>query len=243
MIIIDDREHTQHKNTQRLLAPIPTKVERLEAADFAFLNHATEPVGIERCHVTNFLQKLRDGEMESQLRRCQQDYSQVILLLEGIYDEVSGLLALYNVTKSGHFRYKVFANTQWAYIQGCKVRLSSMGIEIIEAHSFEASMDTVRMIYNQRTKPNTEQQMFRHTRRMALPTKLTNNPSVGRLMGLIPRLPEKTAILIMQKFGSLWNVLLASDQELMGVNGVSKTTVKKLREVLTYVHNNQEPTV
>ena len=238
MITIDDREYTQHPDIEKLLDPIPVKVERMEAADYAFLNCDNEPVGIERCEVSNFVQKLRDGELESQLRKCQNNYKNVIVMIEGVFDELEGFLALYRASDNCFYRYKVFPNTRWSYVQGCIIRLSSMGIEIIETSDFPLSMNTIKLLYNQRTKPEKDHHLFKYTRRIAIPTKLTSDPTVSRLMSLIPRLPEKTAIRMVHRFGSLLNIILASDEELMEVEGVSKITVNKLRDIMTYVHND-----
>lgn len=65
-----------------------------------------------------------------------------------------------------------------------------------------------------------------------MPTKLTNDPSVGRMMGLCPRMGEKVGIRLIHRFGSIWGVLHATDKELLEVEGMGKTLVKHLKEAI-----------
>lgn len=231
MILIDDREIVQHPEIPELLQ-IESRVERLEAADFAFLNYAKEPVGIERSEIGNLIEKLRSGELEDQMNKCQENYSSVILLKEGVYDEVGGLLSTYKGGNKGYFRVHVFPRTTYEEIKAMEIRLSEMGIEIVDSPNFKCSMDIVRLIYDQRTKAEASHSLFKRTRVVRLPTKLTNNPSVSKLMGLIPRLSEKVAIRLIYQYDSIWNVIHAEDEELKRVEGVSTGTISKLKDSL-----------
>lgn len=232
MIIIDDREVQEHPSVPEDLSIFPFSVERLEAADYAFNDRNSEPTGIERCEIGNLTQKIRSGELEFQLYRCQENYAHVILLTEGIYDEVGGLLAVYKGGSRGYFRAHVYPTTGYDYVEATKIRLSEFGVELINTPNFKCSMMVIKTIYNQRTKPEEEHTLFKRTRALKLPVKLTSNPSVPRLMGLCPRMGEKVAIRLINKYGTIWAILHIDDKELLEVEGMGKGLVSKLREVI-----------
>lgn len=229
MITIDRRELQQHQDIPELIE-IPFVVDTLTAADYAFLDRDNEPTGIERSEIRNLLQKLRSGELESQMLKCQANYSKIILLVEGVYDEVSGFLAIHRQSERGYYRSQIYPHTRYDHILALMVRLSDMGIEIIPSPNFGCSMVVVRTIYNQRTKPEEEHSLFKKIRPIRIPVKLSANPSVPRLMALCPRLPEKSAIRLINKFGSIWSILNTPDSELLEVTGFGKGLLDKLKK-------------
>lgn len=229
MIVIDDREVTQHPTIPKLLDLPDIKIVRLDAADYSFLNSRDEPVGIERSEIGNLLQKLRSGELESQMGKCSEAYSSIILLVEGVYDEVQGFLAIHRQSERGYFRNHIYPHTRYDYTMASIIRLSEMGIEVIPSPNFECSMVVVRTIYQQRTKPEDQHSMFKRIRPIRIPVKLSANPAVPRLMSLCPRLPEKTAIRLINKYESIWSILSTPDSELLGVEGMGKGLLDKLK--------------
>ncbi len=229
MITVDDREATQHPEIPDLL-DIPCVVQRLDAADFAFLDRDNEPTGIERSEIRNLLQKLRSGELEAQMLKCQANYNKIILLVEGVYDEVSGFLAIHRQSERGYYRSQIYPHTRYDHITALLVRLSEMGIEIIHSPNFGCSMVVVRTIHNQRTKAEEEHSLFKRIRPIKIPVKLSANPAVPKLMALCPRLPEKSAIRLINKFGSIWSILNSPDSELLEITGFGKGLLDKLKK-------------
>ncbi len=209
---------------------IPNTVHRLDAADYAFLDHSNEPTGIERSEIGNLVQKIRSGELEDQMYKCQDNYTSVILLIEGVYDKVDGLLAVHKESNRGYFRTHIYPHTRYDYIKAVEVRLSEMGVELIYSPTFQCSMTTIRTIYNQRTKPEGEHTLFKRTRAVKMPVKLTSNPSVPKLMALANRLGEKVAIRLINKYGSIWAILNTPDEELLETEGMGKGLLRKLKE-------------
>ena len=229
MIIIDDREVTQHPEILSLIG-MESTVQRLEAADYAFLDRNNEPFGIERCEVGNLVQKLRSGELESQMLKCQDNYASIVLLTEGVYDDLDGLLAIYKKGSRGYFRTHIYPHTYYNFVKAAEIRLSEMGIEIIYSPNFQCSMTVVKTIYNQRTKPEEEHSLFKKIRAIKIPVKLSSNPAVPKLMGLCPRLSEKVAIRLINKYDSIWNVLHTEDTELLEIDGFGKGLLDKLKK-------------
>lgn len=209
---------------------IPVTVQKLDAADYAFVSYAGDPTGIERCEVGNFIQKLGSGELESQMYRCQELFSSVILLVEGVYDSLAGLLAVYKKGRQGYYRSYVYPRTTYLYTKATEIRLSSLGIEVITSPNFDRTLEIIELIYKQRTKPEVEHKLFRRIRTVRLPVKNSNNPAVPRLMTLVPRLSEKAAIRLIYEYDSIWGIINTEDKELLKVEGVGKGLVSKLRE-------------
>ena len=231
MLVIDDREMTQHPEIPSLLS-IPIRVIRLEAADYSFLNRNNEPVGIERCEVGNLMQKIRSGELEAQLVHCDENYSDVILLTEGVYDHVAGLLAHYKKTREGnaYYRNRVEPNFRYAEVKALEIRLSELGIEVMESPNFTCSMSLIETIYQQRTKPEEQHTLFKKVRAVKIPVKLTANPAVPKLMTLCPRLPEKVAIRLIHQYDSIWTILNTPDEMLLEVEGFGRGLLDKLKK-------------
>ena len=226
----DDREVTQHPKIPELLSPIPVTVQRLDSSDYAFLDRHNEPIGIERCEVGNLIQKIRSGELEEQLDRCQDSFSTVILLTEGVYDQYGGLVSIHKAGGRGYFRTMIYPQTRYDWVQAVKVRLSELGVELIDSPNFQCTMTIIKAIYTQHTKADTERTLFKKTRAVVMPTKLTSDPAVGRLMGLGKRFPEKVAIRLIHKYGSIWGVIHADDSELLQVEGMGRGLLTKLKE-------------
>lgn len=229
MLTIDRREIQEHPDIPFLI-DLPHVVDTLEAADYAFLDVHGEPLGIERCEIGNLLQKLRSGELEAQMIKCDEAYNTIIILVEGVYDAVQGFLAVHGESNRGYFRKHIYPHTTYDFAIASLIRLSDMGIEIIHSPNFACSMVVVRTIYNQRTKPEEEHHLFKRIRPIRIPVKLSSNPAVPKLMALCPRLPEKTAIRLINQFDSIWNILSTPDDALLGVEGMGRGLLDKLKK-------------
>lgn len=225
---VDDRECLEHPEIPIALAIPGMIIERLDSGDYAFLDRDNAPVGIERCEIGNFVAKVGSGELETQLYRCQEAYNTVILLIEGIYAPFGGLLALYKPGNRGYYRSHVYPRLTYKYIKAVEIKLGEFGIEIVHSPDFETSLETIKTIHDQRTKPTEYSTLFKHTRSVLLPTKLTANPAVPRLIALCPRMPEKVAIRLINRFGSIWGILMAPEEEVLG-DGFGKASLQKLR--------------
>uniref|UniRef100_A0A6M3LF50 Putative nuclease n=1 Tax=viral metagenome TaxID=1070528 RepID=A0A6M3LF50_9ZZZZ len=229
VLTIDRREIQEHQDIPDLIE-LPFVVDTLIAADYAFLSHDGSPVGIERCEIGNLIGKLRSGELESQMAKCELAYSSIILLVEGVYDKVQGFLSVHGESGRGYFRKHIYPHTRYDYAIAEQVNLSGMGIELIHSPNFPCSMVVVRTIYNQRTKPEEERSLFRKIRPIRIPVKLSANPAVPMLMSLCPRLSEKTAIRLINQYDSIWNILNVSDDDLLQTEGFGKTLIRRLKE-------------
>ena len=164
------------------------------------------------------------------MEKCRDNYSSVILLVEGVYDQVNNFLAVHKESQRGYFRTHIYPHTRYDYTMALLVRLSEMGIEIIHSPTFACSMIVVRTIYEQRTKPEEEHHLFKRIRTVRIPVKLSSNPAVPKLLALCPRLPEKTAIRLINKYESIWRVLNANDSELLEIEGFGRGLLEKMKK-------------
>lgn len=231
MLIIDDREVTQHPELTTELS-IPVKVERRPAGDYIFMDNHQELEGIERCEIGNLMQKIRNGEIESQLTRCDQEFSKVILLIEGVYDHMGGFITHFKKNKEGTSYYRNRIEPQWKYVdlEAFIIRISELGFEVFQTPTFECSMRFLECLYNQRTKDEKTHTLFKKIRPIKIPVKLSSNPAVPKLLALCPRMQEKVAIRLINRFGSIMGILLASDKDLMEIDGLGKTGIDNLKK-------------
>jgi len=230
MIVVDRREMGEHPDIPGLLS-LQIRVETLDSADYAFLT--TEgALGIERCEIQNFIQKLRSGELEDQLVRCADQYQTVFVLIEGVFDQVSGYISNYrkDENRGSYWRTRIDPSVRYAEVASALVRLSQLGFEVIQTANFEVSMLAIKAIYEQRTKTEEEHHMFKSSRSPKVPSRLTNNPKVPMLMALCPRLPEKTAIRLINKYETLFNIMFAEEEELLQVEGFGRTLLRRLKD-------------
>ena len=225
MIFVDKREITEHPEIPELIN-LECSVLLLDAGDYCFIDNAGEPTGIERSEISNFVMKLRSGELESQLLKCKK------LLTEGVYDKYDELLSIYKGGNRGYFRNYIYPRTPYDVAKAAEISLSGMGIEVISSPNFGCSMDIVRLIYTNRTRKEGEHTLFKRVRKVEIPVKMSANPAVPRLMALVPHISEKAAIGLVYKFDSIWNIVHADDKELLEVDGVGKGLVKNMRESL-----------
>jgi ERCC4-type nuclease len=230
-ITVDDREVTQHPDIPTLLKT-PVIVTRLDSADYAFLDRNNDPVGIERCEIGNLMQKIRNGELESQLTRCAESYSTVILLTEGVYDGMDGLVAHYHKTRTGtaYYRSRIEPFFKMAEVNGVLMRLAELGIENVATPNFDCSMGIIDTIFKQRTKPEEAHTMFKKLRHFSVPSKISNNPAVPMLLALCPRMPEKVAVRLIYKYDTIWDILQASIADLKAVEGMGATLIDRLHK-------------
>lgn len=233
MITVDTREYEQHEDIPTYLPGC--QILKLDAGDFAFNNYQSNPVGIERCEISNLMQKLNDGQLESQLRVAEELYSKFYLLTEGVWDEEDKAVQIYkkiNMNLKGH-RVKAYISTkkygffQFDRLEAFLIRIEEMGVRLLMSPNFPTSMRIIRLLEIKNTEPEESHKLFTSISAVKIPTKLTKNPAVPRLMSLCPRLPEKVAIQLITDYGSIMGIIMANPTD---VDGFGKVFQERLRE-------------
>jgi ERCC4-type nuclease len=196
-----------------------------------FMDRDLQLVGIERCEVGNFVEKLRSGELEKQMQRCTSTYKTTILLLEGVYGATfgNGLLATYKGHSKGYFVSHIYPFTRMDTVMASIIRMSEYGIEILQTPTIEISACLIRLVHNQRTEAESLATLFKKIRPLKMPVKFSTDPDVARLMALGNRLPEKVSIALLAKFGSIWGVLHAPDKEVLTIEGMGKGLLESIK--------------
>ena len=237
MLTIDSREAKESLEHRKIdlkeyftLLKIPATIDLMDAGDFSFLDRHQEPETIERCETGNLVEKVRSGELEAQLIRCADQYSKVMLLHEGVVDELSSLLATFKQGEKTYYRTRIYPNTKYSEVVGLLCKLSELGIEIFNTPNFDCSLTFIRIVYNQRRKPSEQSSLFVKSKGITIPARMSSNPAVPRLLSLCPRLSEKTAIRLVNKYGSIWTILHTPDKELLETDGFGSTLLKRLKE-------------
>ena len=160
--------------------------------------------------------------------RGARDYVTVVLLVEGVYDNVDGLLAIYRKRGRHYYMRGILGGTRYTYVAATLIRLAEMGIEVIHSANFEDSMTLIQALYNQRTTLPANHSLFKRIRPINIPVKLSDNPAVPKLLALCPRMPEKVSIRLIDKYGSIWAILNTPDKELLEIQGIGKGLLEKL---------------
>jgi ERCC4-type nuclease len=202
----------------------------LETSDYAFLDRDNNAVGIERCEINNYVQKLGSGELETQMYRCMEQFKSTILLIEGLYNHTSGFLTTYRESDRGYFRNRISPHLRYDAVLASMMRLSEFGVELVHTSNFECSMIAVSLLYIQRTESTELSTMFKKIRTMKLPVKMSSNPAVPKLMALGSRIPEKIAIELIGKYGSIWKILNTPDNELLEIKGFGKGLLDSIKK-------------
>jgi ERCC4-type nuclease len=187
-------------------------------------------VGIERCEVGNFVQKLQSGELEEQMIRCTRTYSTTTLLLEGFYGHVGQLLCTFKEGTNAFFRSHIYPRLRMDSMVAALIRMSEYGIEIIQSPNLEGSAVTIRLLHNQRTEAEGLATLFKKIRHNKMPVKYSSNPQVSKLLGLGNRIPERVAIELIEKFGSIWAILNSQDKDILEVKGVGKGLLEGIKK-------------
>ena len=229
MLVIDRREIEQHPTIPQMIA-VPYQSDTLNAGDYAFIDRDLHAVGIERCEISNFVEKLRSGELEKQMERCTSCYSTVLLLIEGVYGSHDGLLSLYRYSQDKYFRNYIYPHTRMDTILASLLRLTEFGIEVFQTPNIETSAIVIRLLYIQRTESEGLSTLFKKSRKLRMPVKYTKNPAVPRLMSLGNRIPENVAIELITKFSSIWGVLNADDKDILEVKGMGKGLLDSIKK-------------
>ncbi len=232
MLTIDRRENLKHPEFAKGLesAKIPVRVETLAEADFAFLNLSKEPIGIERMSVSNYVQKLMDGELEAQLRRCAESYFTTYVLIEGVYTPSKGRLVTHRSTRRGFYPTKTYDRISYNVVVSSLVRLASMGFVLLHTANPDATIYMVEAVYVHHHKREADHTLFAKLRPPKIPVKLSANPAVPKLLALCPRLNEKAAIRLINQYGTIWEILHRPDKELLEIEGFGKIALAKLKE-------------
>ena len=203
-IIIDERE--RKSGIPKLLQKIGINVEvkRLPLGDY-IVSHETV---VERKSVSDFISSIFDGRLFDQCNRLKEHFQFPIILLEGNVDEIETItenpLVFYGAlsTIAVEFKIPIIPTPNASHTAKLLVALSSR-------------KDSIKgpLLKKIRKSNDIQKQQL---------SVLCSLPGVG----------EKTAIRLLEKFGSPLKVLSASTKDLSKISGLGESRAKKIKKML-----------
>lgn len=167
---------------------------------------ASERVIIERKTHSDFVSSIIDGRVFEQAKAMKENFEKPIMLIEGYSNREINENALKGAVAS---------------------LLVDFGISIL---STKNPLDTAKTIYWIAKKEQAEGR--------GVAVKVGKKPKTEReiqefVVGSMPGVSTTLAKRLLEHFGSVDKVLTASEHELLKVKGMKKSTVKKIRNILT----------
>ena len=203
-IIIDERE--RKSGIPKLLQKIGINVEvkRLPIGDY-IVSHETV---VERKSISDFISSIFDGRLFDQCNRLKEHFQFPIILLEGNVDEIETItenpLVFYVAlsTIAVEFKIPIIPTPNASHTAKLLVALSSR-------------KDSIKgpLLKKIRKSNDIQKQQL---------SVLCSLPGVG----------EKTAIRLLEKFGSPLKVLSASTKDLSKISGLGESRAKKIKKML-----------
>ena len=203
-IIIDERE--RKSGIPKLLQKIGINVEvkRLPIGDY-IVSHETV---VERKSISDFISSIFDGRLFDQCNRLKEHFQFPIILFEGNVDEIETItenpLVFYGAlsTIAVEFKIPIIPTPNASHTAKLLVALSSR-------------KDSIKgpLLKKIRKSNDIQKQQL---------SVLCSLPGVG----------EKTAIRLLEKFGSPLKVLSASTKDLSKISGLGESRAKKIKKML-----------
>ncbi len=218
VIVCDGRENRSGvpHEIERLGAEIHI-VENMEVADFV----VSDRVGFERKTAPDFLQDWIDNrELFSKLYDLKSSYKRAILLYEGRIDD------LYTTRGIDPMKVRACINT-----------IANMGIPMLE--TLNSSGTAATLIWFAAREQNEEKRIIQlHGKRSHLSPKQMKEYVISSFPGC--DVGAKTAMNLLNHFGSIEKVITASEDELIEVDGIGKATAEKIRKLITGEYKSHE---
>ena len=213
----------------KLVAPaVPCQVEPLNErlfADYKWKDLSGRVTQVERKTWGEILANV--DAVEDQLRRHMknQPEARLLFVLEGIIAEDSSGTYLLSPTKGGSlwskgYRYGTRLSRIYSWLYN-----ASEYVEVFQTFSYELTCQFLVQAYNQDQKEESQHKTFN---RYFKKVTFHPNPQTLALIGMMPGLGEVTAEALIAKFSTVWNVLSASPEELMKVEGIGKGRAFKM---------------
>ncbi len=204
-IIVDNREY--RSNVIRFLSGKKIEIEsqQLDVGDYILSSR----IGVERKKVDDFLSSLIEGKLFLQMRKLRDAYSRPVLILEG-----DGLLTKRNISHNAIFGSLVSI-------------IVDFGIPIITTKSPHETADLLYIMANREQRESNKEVAIRGDKwSMSIPE---------HQQYIIEGLPNVSAILakrLLQNFGSVKDIVNASEEELCSIQGIGKNIAAEIVKIL-----------
>lgn len=211
-IVIDSRENSTVAGEYfSRYTDVEYSITQLKEGDFVL----NQSIVFERKTTADFIQSIKDGRL---FRQCYQKgnlNSPFILIIEGD----KGSLAQTGMTREA--------------IQGALIHLSVfIGVPILRSKDFTETLKLIVLAGRQAEKKDAvnNKQVYLNQRKGR---KNNLNTVKSQVLQNLPGVGRARAAELLKVFGSVKNVINATEQELCNVNGIGKQTAKEIKKVVS----------
>ena len=203
-IVIDERE--RKSGIPKLLKAIGVNVEikTLQIGDY-IVSHETI---VERKSIKDFMSSIFDGRLFDQCSRLKDNYQFPLIILEGNIDEIE------SITENPLVFYGALSTVAVDF-----------NIPIIPTPN---ASDTAKLLVSLASRKEISKGPL-------LKKKKKSNDIQKQQLSVLSSLPgvgEKTAVRMLEKFGTPLNVLSASTKDLAKVSGLGESRAKKIKKMI-----------
>ena len=205
-ILVDDRERSSAVMEElRRYDQVEVQVQRLAVGDYCLDKHLI----VERKTLPDMMASIVDGRMFRQAMRLVSSEFDPLLILEGTSADTRG------------------ARVSREAVQGAMITVSViLGIPVLRSHS---PQETAWLMV--RAAVQVKKVISGNTHRPGYRPKGRRKRQLSILQGL-PRIGPERAERLLDRFGSIQNVINASYDELLSVDGIGKDTARKIQDIL-----------
>lgn len=205
-IVVDQREYRSNVVRNLAVKEVFVEPQQLDVGDYVLSSR----IGVERKSVDDFLESLINGKLFRQVSRLRDAYSRPILILEG-----EGLLMKRNISHNAIFGSLVSI-------------IVDFGIPILTTKD---ALETANLLYVMARREQREDKKAVAVRGEKISMSLREQQQF-----VVEGLPNVSAVLarrLLDRFGSIRDIVNASDEELQEVDGVGKNIASEILELLS----------
>lgn len=204
-LVADQREYRSNVVKNLAVKGAFVEPQQLDVGDYVLSSR----IGVERKSVDDFLESLIDGKLFKQVSRLRDAYSRPILILEG-----EGLLTKRNISHNAIFGSLVSI-------------IVDFGIPIITTKDALETADFLHVMARREQRED--------KKAVAVRGEKTSMSLRERQQFVVEGLPNVSAVIakrLLDRFGSVRDIVNASDEELQEVDGVGKNIATEILELL-----------
>ena len=204
-IIVDNREYRSQVIRNLAVKGVSVEPQQLDVGDYVLSSR----IGVERKSVDDFLNSLIDGKLFLQISRLRDAYSRPVLILEG-----EGILTKRNISHNAIFGSFVSI-------------VVDFGIPILTTKDSIETADLLQVM--------AKREQRKDKKSVAIRGEKTSMSTRERQQFVVEGFPNVSSVIakrLLDHFGSLRAIVIASEEELQEVNGVGKRIASEIFELL-----------
>jgi Fanconi anemia group M protein len=212
LILADHREKDNRIVKELIGLGVEVKTAQLESADYVL----SGKVGVELKKVPDFVSSIIDGRLLEQMKQLKNNFPKSVLIIEGEED-------IYSIRK-------VHANS----IRGM---LSSIVLDYkVPILYTKNPLDTAYLLAIMAKREQGKEEDYASP--VFKPKTLAEQQEF--IISSLPNIGIKTAKLLLERFGSIRNLINSSKEDLLKIEGIGEKTAEKLRELFEAEYKKKE---